>query len=193
MCVQILLSVTLSVLWSESLTPTLGTPPSAPDASPQTTIPRRIQHDSYSELILPFGSSPQLLEQYMNASGGIRTGKCAVYSIFAANPDMPLMEHLDSSAGSTAYKHMLDPSLVYILLAEYRTLGYYIVTASVDRSVDTIIPSADTSHGNRLDNDYTGRSLIEVALKMESVAMELPDETVLISKSGYPHIAKNKC
>ena len=35
----------------------------------------RHMNDSYSELILPFGSDPQLLEQYTNASGGIRMGK----------------------------------------------------------------------------------------------------------------------
>lgn len=37
-------------------------------------IPRNM-HDSYSELILPFGSSSQLIEEYINASGGIRHGK----------------------------------------------------------------------------------------------------------------------
>jgi len=35
----------------------------------------RAMHDSYTESILPFGSSPQILEEYTNASGGIRTGK----------------------------------------------------------------------------------------------------------------------
>lgn len=46
-------------------------------------------HDSYTQVLLPFASEPQLLEQYTNASGGIRTGK--------------LMEHLDSLAGSIAF------------------------------------------------------------------------------------------
>ena len=41
----------------------------------EAKLPPRHMNDSYSELILPFGSDPQLLEQYTNASGGIRMGK----------------------------------------------------------------------------------------------------------------------
>lgn len=37
-------------------------------------VPRNM-HDSYCEVVLPFSSSSQLLENYTNASGGIRTGK----------------------------------------------------------------------------------------------------------------------
>ena len=72
--------------------------------------------DSYCELILPFHSSSDLLEAYTNTAGGIRTGK--------------LMEHLDSIAGSIAYKHMLGPVDSVGSIAD---LGFYIVTASVDR------------------------------------------------------------
>lgn len=73
--------------------------------------------DSYSELLLPFGSEPELLEQYTNASGGLRIGK--------------LMEHLDSLAGSIAYKHVLGPG---VNIAEnVRDRGFFIVTAAVDR------------------------------------------------------------
>jgi acyl-coenzyme A thioesterase 9 len=74
-------------------------------------------HDSYCEVLLPFASSPQLLEQYMNASGGIRTGK--------------IFEHLDALAGSVAYKHNLGPNVQTLGNIEER--GFYIVTASVDR------------------------------------------------------------
>ncbi|KAK7035388.1 hypothetical protein VNI00_011919 [Paramarasmius palmivorus] len=109
------------VMWSEVLlTSETGreneaskTPP--PESSADLT-PRNM-HDSYTEFILPFGSSAQLLEQYTNASGGIRTGK--------------LMEHLDSLAGSISYKHMLGPGVQ--TLGKIHERGFYIVTASVDR------------------------------------------------------------
>ena len=73
-------------------------------------------NDSYCEQILPFATSSELLEAYTNTSGGIRTGK--------------LMEHLDSLAGSIAYKHMLGP---VDTIGNVVDLGFYIVTASVDR------------------------------------------------------------
>jgi acyl-coenzyme A thioesterase 9 len=44
------------------------------------------------------------------------------------------MEHLDSLAGSIAYKHMLGPSVQ--TLGRIQERGFYIVTASVDRCVD---------------------------------------------------------
>jgi acyl-coenzyme A thioesterase 9 len=74
-------------------------------------------YDSYAEITLPFGTDPNLLEEYTNATGGIRTGK--------------LMEHLDSIAGSIAYKHMLGPEVQ--TLGKIHERGFYIVTASVDR------------------------------------------------------------
>lgn len=77
----------------------------------------RHMHDSYCEVILPFKSSPEFLEQYTNASGGIRTGK--------------IMEVLDSTAGSVAYKHLLGPEAETI--GTIREQGFYVVTASVDR------------------------------------------------------------
>ena len=111
------------MLWSEAIlasmkphsAPHATTPPSPPPYPP----PARHMYDSYSELVLPFASeaNKQLLEQYTNASGGIRTGK--------------LMEHLDSLAGSISYKHVLGPTVEELGTIEQR--GLYIVTASVDR------------------------------------------------------------
>lgn len=101
-------------------------PPSTAD--PDTSRPNRIppdvprhMHDSYCELLLPFASSPELLEQYTNASGGIRTGM--------------LMEHLDSLAGGIAYKHMLGPDVEVLS----KDQGFYMVTASVDRCVSHML------------------------------------------------------
>ena len=83
----------------------------------QNELPPRHMHDSYSQLEIPFSSSPEILDRYINSWGGIRTGK--------------LMEHLDSLAGSIAYKHMLGPSVETIdKVGEH---GFYIVTAAVDR------------------------------------------------------------
>ena len=111
------------MLWSEAILASLK-PQSTPDSiNSSPTLPRmpepRHMYDSYSELVLPFASNKQLLEQYTNVSGGLRTGK--------------LMEHLDSLAGSIAYKHMLGPTVEKLGTIEQR--GFYIVTASVDRYV----------------------------------------------------------
>jgi len=67
----------IPTLWAEALaTSTLGADLSV-DLNTTTTVdltPRNM-HDSYSELVLPFGSSKDFFEQYTNAWGGIRTGK----------------------------------------------------------------------------------------------------------------------
>ncbi|XP_006461487.1 hypothetical protein AGABI2DRAFT_151226 [Agaricus bisporus var. bisporus H97] len=122
--------------------------------------------DSYSEVVLPFGSSPELMEQYTNASGGIRTGK--------------LMEHFDSLAGSISYKHMLGPTVE--TLGRIQERGFYIVTASVDR-LDMFAP-LDPSRDLRISGQviYTGHTSMEVAVKMESIGKNLPEETVLIGR-----------
>lgn len=112
--------------WSETL---LNSSPETPEGQPQTTpptnvseLPARRMHDSYAQIELPFASSPELLEQYVNAWGGIRTGK--------------LMEHLDSLAGSIAYKHMLGPTVETV--GKVKEQGFYIVTAAVDRCVQIL-------------------------------------------------------
>ncbi|PPQ69355.1 hypothetical protein CVT25_004747 [Psilocybe cyanescens] len=153
-------------LWSETLLNATSKPAALDEAKElkdDTPLAPRNMHESYSELVLPFGSSSQLLEQYTNASGGIRTGK--------------LMEHLDSLAGSIAYKHMLGPSVKKI-----QGSGFYIVTASVDR-LDMLSP-LDPTRDLRLSGQviYTGHSSMEVAVKMESTGKGLPDETVLIGR-----------
>lgn len=115
------------ILWSEALlNATSASKSSEPVAPPvleapasEQSLPPRYMHDTYSEIILPFASSPELLEQYTNAWGGLRTGM--------------LMEHLDSLAGSISYKHILGPGVE--TLGRIQERGFYIVTASVDRSV----------------------------------------------------------
>lgn len=98
----------------------LQSSPSEPTRVERVT---RHMHDSYTQIDLPFASSPELLEQYVNAWGGIRTGK--------------LMEHLDSLAGSIAYKHMLGPEAHTV--GRIKERGYYIVTAAVDRCARVIL------------------------------------------------------
>ncbi|KAJ7656679.1 Thioesterase/thiol ester dehydrase-isomerase [Mycena rosella] len=121
-------------------------------------------HDSYCELVLEFGSSPKLLEQYTNVHGGIRNG----------------LQHLDSLAGSISYKHMLGPGVSNLGKIEDR--GFYIVTASVDR-LDMLSP-LDPSRDLRLSGQviYTGKSSMEVAVKMETIGLGVEEETVLLGK-----------
>ncbi|KAF8584449.1 Thioesterase/thiol ester dehydrase-isomerase [Ramaria rubella] len=122
--------------------------------------------DSYSELLLPFRSQPVLLEQYTNASGGIRIGK--------------LMEHLDSLAGSIAYKHVLGPG---INMAEnVQDREFFIVTAAVDR-LDMLRPlTPENVRDLRVCGHviHTGRSSMEVVVKMELIGIK--DEIVLLGR-----------
>ncbi|THH07251.1 hypothetical protein EW145_g3509 [Phellinidium pouzarii] len=104
-------------------------------------LPPRHMHDSYSQIDLPFASSPELLEQYVNAWGGIRTGK--------------LMEHLDSLAGSIAYKHILDMLSTLHPVRDVRVSGHVI---------------------------YTGRSSMEIAVKMEALEENDVDRTVMLGR-----------
>ncbi|KAG6826443.1 hypothetical protein H0H92_015770 [Tricholoma furcatifolium] len=155
-------------LWSEALlnaSAATGQAPEPSQASQGPLVPRNM-YDSYTELILPFGSSAERKEEYINASGGIRTGK--------------LMEHLDSLAGSIAYKHMLGPAVQ--TLGRIQKHGFYIVTASVDR-LDMLAP-LDPFRDLRLSGQviHTGKSSMEVAVKMESVGSGQPEETVLLGR-----------
>ncbi|KAF8890622.1 Thioesterase/thiol ester dehydrase-isomerase [Infundibulicybe gibba] len=140
------------ILWSEALL-------NAAKPNEGGALTPRSMLDSYSEITLPFGSSSQLFEEYTNASGGIRT-------------ESLLMEHLDSLAGSISYKHMLGPSVQTIGRIQER--GFYIVTASVDR-LDMLAPLVST-RDLRLSGQviYTGKSSMEVAVRMESVGKGNP-------------------
>lgn len=167
------------VLWSEALLNAAPRTSSEPVQSTSSPLTPRHMHESYSELILPFGSSAALLEQYTNASGGIRTGK--------------LMEHLDSLAGSISYKHMLGPEVQ--TLGRIQERGFYIVTASVDR-LDMLSP-LDPSRDLRLSGQviYTGRSSMEVAVKMETLS-PIAAKTILLGRfsmvcrDAYTHKAR---
>ncbi|KAI6045877.1 hypothetical protein EDC04DRAFT_2558903 [Pisolithus marmoratus] len=41
---------------------------------PQESVRLRNMDDTYSQIVLPFTSSPELFEQYTNTSGRFRTG-----------------------------------------------------------------------------------------------------------------------
>lgn len=68
-------------LWSETLLnlalkgASSQAGPSAVPKLPESDLQTRRMHESYTELVIPFASSPQVLEKYINATGGIRTGK----------------------------------------------------------------------------------------------------------------------
>lgn len=154
------------LLWSEALLKSDTSPaPPTGDARPPALAPRNM-HDSYCEQLLPFASDPALLEQYTNASGGIQTGK--------------LMEHLDSLAGSIAYKHMLGPGVETV--GSVQEQGFYIVTASVDR-LDMLAPLSPV-RDIRLSGQiiYTGKSSMEVAVQMEALDKDGHEETVLLGR-----------
>ncbi|KAL5478680.1 hypothetical protein ACEPAI_1957 [Sanghuangporus weigelae] len=131
-----------------------------------TELPPRYMHDSYSQIDLPFASDRQLLEQYVNAWGGIRTGK--------------LMEHLDSLAGSIAYKHLLGPAAETV--GKIKERGFYIVTAAVDRldMLANLYPIRNLRLGGHVI--YTGRSSMEIAVKMEALEHDGKAQTVMLGR-----------
>ena len=71
------------VFWLENLASSSPTQTSF-DAPPEDVVlvPRKM-HDSYTQMMLPFASQPELLEKYVNASGGIRTGEVLSLAIVA--------------------------------------------------------------------------------------------------------------
>ncbi|RPD77025.1 Thioesterase/thiol ester dehydrase-isomerase [Lentinus tigrinus ALCF2SS1-7] len=120
--------------------------------------------DSYCEIRLPFASSPELLENYTNASGGIRTGL--------------LMEHLDSLAGSIAYKHMLGPNVNKLP----EDAGFYMVTASVERldMLASLYPVRDMRLSGQVI--HTGKTSMEVAVRMEAISRDGTEQTIMLGR-----------
>ncbi|KAF8464814.1 HotDog domain-containing protein [Gautieria morchelliformis] len=163
--------VRVSQLWSKTIsslstsTPTATAPPSAATATAYPPPTRRM-HESYTELILAFASEPDLLDQYTNASGGLRIGK--------------LMENLDSLAGSIAYKHVLGPEVR--ILGGVLDKGFFIVTAAVDRLDMLKALTPGNISDLRLCGHviYAGRSSMEIVVKMELVGVR--DETVMLGR-----------
>ena len=141
-------------------------------------------HDSYCEVVLPFKSSREFLEQYTNASGGIRTGK--------------IMEVLDSTAGSVAYKHVLGPEVETV--GTIQEQGFYVVTASVDRCggistkrelsdvqfarLDMLAPIYPPLRDMRLSGHviHTGRSSMEVAVQLVALDSDGTEETIMLGE-----------
>ncbi|PSR79848.1 hypothetical protein PHLCEN_2v6894 [Hermanssonia centrifuga] len=167
---QSLLPMKSLTKWSDTLTPTAActtSPPSFSSSPAHDSRTARHMCDSYCSLTLPFSSSPDLLEAYTNTTGGIRTGK--------------LMEHLDSLAGSIAYKHMLGPEEVAGRM-ELGGRGFYIVTASVDR-LDMLAPLHPV-RDMRLSGQviYVGRSSMEVAVRMEALNLDGTEETIMLGR-----------
>ncbi|KAG8835529.1 hypothetical protein FRC17_002758 [Serendipita sp. 399] len=158
-------------LWMESLRTSRNTQPVSaikPSQGASTVSPRPM-HYSYSEFILPFSSNPLVLEQYTNARGGIRTGK--------------LMEDLDSLAGGVAYKHLMEPGITE-LTGSINERGFYVVTASVER-LDMLSPLTPKNVKDlRLSGQviYTGRSSMEVVVKMEALGQDNAEETIMLGR-----------
>lgn len=189
--VDSILPVRSKGLWSETLSKLAiieqaDRPHGPTGAALMRALEPRKMHDSYCEIVLPFASSPEMLDAYTNASGGIRTGL--------------LMEHLDSLAGSIAYKHVLGPDIS----ALPPDAGFYIVTASVERyvlksAVATGFPSPHTVlrldmlaslypvRDMRLSGQviHTGKSSMEVAVRMQALGKDGMEQTIMLGKHPY--------
>lgn len=89
------------------------------------------------------------------------------------------MEHLDSVAASSAYKHMLGPG-VGSAAADRK---FYMVTAACDR-LDMRARYA-SGHDLRVSGQviYVGRSSMEVVVKVEQIGEGGRPETLLLGMS----------
>lgn len=158
-------------LWTESLrSGSSRTQVEAPEKRETSSeLPARPMHYSYSEFVLPFSSDPAVLEQYTNARGGIRTGK--------------LMEDLDALAGGVAYKHLMERGVTQIK-GSINDRGFYVVTAAVER-LDMLHPLTPSNVKDiRLSGQviYTGRSSMEVVVKMEALGRDNAEETIMLGR-----------
>lgn len=102
--------------------------------------PKRMS-DSFCEVVLPFQSDAELLEEYVSIHGGLRFGK--------------LLEDLDALAASVAYLHCDDADLT-------------LVTAAVDR-IDLLKSFDDRVSDVRMRGfvTFVGRSSMEVTMSVE--------------------------
>jgi len=158
--------IRFSVPWAQALLDASRIAGEAPHPlTPPELIPRSM-HDSYSEVVLPFASDPQLFEQYTNASGGIRFGK--------------LLEHLDSLAGSIAYKHVLGPNVE--TLGKIKERGFYIVTAAVERldMLAPLLPVRDLRLSGHVI--HVGSSSMEITVKMDAVENDDSEDTLMLGR-----------
>lgn len=116
-----LVSVRSPSLWSEHLAHMKETKPkpamdatAVPTATSDPALPARHMHESFCQVDLPFASDPKYLEKYTNAHGGwytqspLSTPSDVVSRHSIGIRTGMLMEHLDSIAGSIAYKHCVS-------------------------------------------------------------------------------------
>jgi len=113
-------------------------------------------HDSYTDIVLPFRSDPQLLEQYTNPCGGLRVGKLA---------------------GSTAYWHILGPSVKY--LGSFAKYGVYIVTSHTDTLLVHL--SSIGSPSPRMGSTLSQRALYVSSYQIKCLKIVC----LWIAKDGY--------
>ncbi|KAI8599037.1 acyl-CoA thioester hydrolase [Dissophora ornata] len=118
--------------------------------------------ESFTEVILPFTTDKDLLEEYINFGGTVRHGK--------------IMEDLDALAGAISYKHCDD--------GKPNSSPLTIVTASVDR-IDILKPFGVSDLRLSGHVTYVGYSSMEVFMKMEEVSAEHPEkrgDTILVAR-----------
>eukprot|EP00158_Paraphelidium_tribonemae_P005687 Partr_v1_DN27464_c1_g1_i1_m71554 putative Acyl-CoA thioesterase len=118
--------------------------------------------DSFCEVILPFRTDLDLREDYINHFRGLRFGK--------------ILEDLDALAGTIAMQHCRDTVSGRMPLK--------IVTASVDRIdlLNSLRPDLDLKLCGNVT--YTGRSSMEITIKVESLGD--PRSSLPIDTSGLP-------
>lgn len=96
------------------------------------------------------------------------------------------MEDLDALAGGVAYKHLMEPGITK-LEGGVSERGFYVVTASIDR-LDMLSPLTPQNVKDlRLSGQviHTGRSSMEVVVKMEALGQGGEEETIMLG-SVYP-------
>ncbi|WWD18067.1 hypothetical protein CI109_102514 [Kwoniella shandongensis] len=154
-----------AVTASASTSTSKSSPTTSSSAEIDSLEPRHMS-ESFTMFDLPLASDPTLYERYVNTSGGFRMGK--------------LLEHLDSLAGAVAYRHCLPSHEIDSAQAFHEAsakAGLYLATASADRLDMFGRLNRDNVRDLKFSGfvTWTGRSSMEVVVKMEGSRVNTPD------------------
>jgi hypothetical protein len=99
------------------------------------------------------------------------------------------MEDLDAIAGGVAYKHLVEPGVTR-LQGSITERGFYVVTAAVERLDMLLTLTPKNVKDLRLSGQviYTGRSSMEVVVKMETLNQTGREETIMLGEYNYQSI-----
>ncbi|CAG0887800.1 unnamed protein product [Darwinula stevensoni] len=138
----------------------------------QEVLPERSMRDSFCEVIVPFGSNPELHKRYLSPIGGVRIGR--------------LLEDMDIFAVWVCLHHLLDMKAI-----ETRPLPYNLVTALVDQ-IRFVQGQISSDRDLRLSGhvSFVGKSSLEISLALHQFG-EKPHPWNLITHAWFVMVLRH--